>query len=187
MQRLERVEAMIEQGTGDTPKPAAAPAPPDAAEPVPADDEGGEAEATASRSVAEPVDLDRLRDLWPAVVDQLRDSGSELLSTLLEAARPVAVDAEEAVLKVGFPAAAAFNKRKAEATEARDRVAEAVRAIAGERLRPVFVLLEGDEGDEQAGPAMSDEELVEAVKSAFDAEEVSVDDEPEEPRRKAAG
>ena len=94
---------------------------------------------------------------------------------------------EEAVLKVGFPAAAAFNKRKAEATEARDRFAEAVRAIVGERLRPVFVLLEGDEGEEHAGRAMSDEELVEAVKSAFDAEEVSVDDEPEERTKEAAG
>ena len=55
---------------------------------------------------------------------------------------PVAVNVEEAVVDVGFPASKAFNKRKAEATEARDRLAEAVRTIAGERLRPVFVLLD---------------------------------------------
>jgi DNA polymerase III subunit gamma/tau len=197
MQRLERVEAMIEGDADDPPaKEPAEPAAPGEAEEAAGSNSGeavegsgavGEAEATAKDFVAQPVDLDRLRDLWPAVVDQVRDSGSELLSTLLEAARPVAVDTDEAVLKVGFPAAAAFNKRKAEATEARDRFAEAVRAIVGQRLRPVFVLLEGDEADEQAGPAMSDEELFEAVKSAFDAEEVSVDDEPEEPRREAAG
>ena len=48
----------------------------------------------------------------------MRESGSELLSHVSTAARPVAVDAEEAVLEVGFPASAAFNKRKAEATEA---------------------------------------------------------------------
>ena len=211
MQRLERVEAMIEGGAGNlagvTP-PAQGPANPAAAGSAAQKAAGGDSEEAAGSDPAEPaddasateaeptgagpvagvaggVDLERVRDLWPAVVDQVRDSGSELLSTLLEAARPVAVDTEEAVLKVGFPAAAAFNKRKAEATEARDRFAEAVRTTVGERLRPVFVLLEGDDGEEPA-TAMSDEELFEAVKSAFDAEEVSADD-VEEPRREAAG
>ena len=196
MQRLERIEAMIQGGAkpaepespvADTPSEEAAGSDSgEAAEEPEAEGPGaeGEAEAPAGGSPAEAVDLERIRDLWPAVVDQVRDSGSELLSTLLEAARPVAVDAEDAVLKVGFPAAAAFNKRKAEATEARDRVAGAVRSIVGERLRPVFVLLEGDDGEE-VGTAMSDDELFEAVKSAFDAEEVTA--EAEEPRREAAG
>ena len=69
---------------------------------------------------------------------------------MLGAARPVAVNVEEAVLEVGFPASAAFNKRKAEATEARDRFADAVKTIVGERLRPVYVLLEGDEAEAPA-------------------------------------
>ena len=43
-----------------------------------------------------------------------------------------------------FRASAAFNKRKAEAQEARDRLADAVQTIVGERLRPVYVLLEGE-------------------------------------------
>ena len=192
MQRLERIEAMTE-GAGDPaggdPEEVAGG---DSGEAVEDSGAAGEAEATASGSVAEAVpavaegvDLERVRDLWPAVVDQVRDSGSELLSTLLEAARPVAIDTEEAVIKVGFPAAAAFNKRKAEATEARDRFAEAVRTVVGQRLRPVFVLLEGDDG-EQPGAAMSDDELFEAVKSAFDAEEITAED-ADEPRREAAG
>ena len=53
-------------------------------------------------------------------------------------------------VKVGFPASAAFNKRKAEAADARDRFAEAVNTIVGERLRPVFVLLDGDEAEAAA-------------------------------------
>jgi hypothetical protein len=121
------------------------------------------------------VDLERVRDVWPAVVDQLRDSGQELLSTVLAAARPVAVEAG-GVLKIGFPSGAAFNKRKAEAGEARDRVAEAVRDIVGERLRPAFVLLEGDEaGKDDAESPLSEEELLERFKSEFDAEEVDVE------------
>ena len=191
MQRLERIEAMTE-GAGDPAGGDPEVAGGDSGEAVEDSGAAGEAEATASGSVAEAVpavaegvDLERVRDLWPAVVDQVRDSGSELLSTLLEAARPVAIDTEEAVIKVGFPAAAAFNKRKAEATEARDRFAEAVRTVVGQRLRPVFVLLEGDDG-EQPGAAMSDDELFEAVKSAFDAEEITAED-ADEPRREAAG
>ena len=58
---------------------------------------------------------------------------------------------QEAVIEVGFPASAAFNKRKAEGTDARDRFEEAVKAIVGERLRPVFVLLESDEPEARAG------------------------------------
>ena len=98
---------------------------------------------------------------------------------MLAAARPVGVDADERVLKIGFPASAAFNKRKAEAAEARDRVAEAVRTIFGERLRPVFVLLEGEEGGE-ANAELSEDELLERVKAEFDAEELDDDSSSEE-------
>ena len=71
-----------------------------------------------------------------------------LLSQILSAARPVAVDMDAGMLEVGFPESAAFNKRKAEDTETRDRFADALRLIVGERLRPVYVLL-----DDEAKPA----------------------------------
>ncbi len=124
-------------------------------------------------AVEEGLDLERMSGLWPAVIDQLRDSGSELLSTVFSAARPVTVDANRMVLEVGFPASAAFNKRKAEAQEARDRFADAVAAIVGERLSPVYVMLDGDPDGEGAGgeAPLSDEELIERLKSEFDAEE----------------
>ena len=123
--------------------------------------------------ITEAVDFERISGLWPAVLDQVRESGSELLSTVLGAARPVAVDIERRVLEVGFPASAAFNKRKAEAQEARERLAEAVRTIAGERLRPVYVLLEGKDeaGPEGGESALSEEELIELLRSEFDAQE----------------
>ena len=53
-------------------------------------------------------------------MDQVREQGSELLSHALSVARPIAVDVEQAVLQVGFPVSAGFNKRKAEAGDARE-------------------------------------------------------------------
>ena len=106
---------------------------------------------TEAVDAAEEVDLERIIGLWPAVLDQVRESGSELLSTVFAAARPVAVDVEQAVLEIGFPASAAFNKRKAEAKEARERLADAVKTIVGQRLRPIYVLLEGERGGRGGG------------------------------------
>ena len=148
---------------------------------------GAEAPARAPSAVAvedsAKLDLERIAGLWPAVLEQVRESGSELLSTVFAAARPVAVDVESAVLEVGFPASAAFNKRKAEAQEARECFAEAVKVIAGARLRPVYVLLDGEEEVERQGvEQLSEEQLVELLRSEFDAEEFEEAESAEEAR-----
>ena len=188
MQRVERIEAMLEtsappagaavrpvEPSGEPERQVAAPAPDEPAGSA----EGAGGSPTVGVAVAGALDLQRIKDVWPAVIDQLRDSGQELLSTVLEAARPVAVDAEEAVLRIGFPSSAAFNKRKAEASDARDRVSEAVRSVVGEQLRPVFTLLEGDsDAGDAEGEELTPDELIERLKSEFDAEEVE-DSEPE--------
>ncbi len=197
-ERLERLEraaagtaAPAAPATASTPDAPAAPASPDAAEagaaPPAADEPQSESPASAqATAVADAVDLEKLVSLWPAVIDQVRSSGEQLLSHVLEAARPVAVNVEEAVLEVGFPASAAFNKRKAEAADARDKFADAIRTIVGERLRPVYVLLEGEEDAESDEPAMSEDELIEMVRSEFDAEEFVTDPEQEEREAKEA-
>jgi len=159
--------------SSDTPtQPEAAAKPPAASQ-----EEGDEAaeaaeedQAPTATAVADGLDLEKLVGLWPAVIEQVRESGSGLLSQILSAARPVAVNVEDAVLEVGFPASAAFNKRKAEATDARDRFADAVRTIVGERLRPVYVLLDGEQ-DSAEEPKLSEDELVELMRTEFDAEE----------------
>ncbi len=151
-----RQTAAAENEPSDEPEPDAA-----------GEKEGPVAQAVA---VAEGLDLERFIGMWPAVIDQVRQSGSEVLSQVLEVARPLAVDAEEAVLKIGFPSGASFNKRKAERPDARERFTEAVKTIAGERLRPVFVLLEG-ESEEAAPKPMSEDEAIERFKAEFGAEE----------------
>ncbi len=179
-QRLERVERALDgkQAAPAEPSPAPAEAPEEpqavAAEPIqeaPPETEIAEPQAEAK----EQLDLERLVGLWPAVMDQVK-SGSELLSHALSVARPIAVDVEQAVVQVGFPVGSGFAKRKAEAVEAKERLADAVKTIVGERLRPVYVVLEGEEAqpEAQAEEEMSADEVFEHIKDAFDGVEFDV-------------
>ncbi len=188
LERVERLESLLAGGedVGEAPSADAMDA-----SPTPADDaqrsEPTVGTGPTAQAVAEPVDLERVRERWPAVIEHLRGSGSEVLSHVLEAARPVAVDAERGVVEVGFPTGAAFNKRKAEAAGARDRIVAAVHEVLGERLRPVYVLLDGDDAHElEADQPLSEEELIERLKSEFDAEEFEPEDADEEEEPKEA-
>ena len=97
------------------------------------------------------------------------------LAATFEGARPVEIDRDGATLKVGFPASSTFNKRKAEAPEKREQMAAALEAVAGERLRPVYVVLDGEAAPVAAAEddQIDEQELLERLKSEFDAEEVS--------------
>jgi DNA polymerase III subunit gamma/tau len=209
LQRLERLEGSLGAPTaagpppnepGDAPtarsaQPHAPPAEsqsPERSESSPATDARDAPAARAAAAVVEdPVDLERVVSLWPAVVDQVRESGSELLSTVIAAARPVALETGGSgpALKVGFPPSAAFNKRKAEAQEAREQLADAVQAIVGERLRPVYVLLESDDVVDVIGGEveLSEEELIAKLKAEFDAEEFEETEDHDAEEKEAAG
>jgi DNA polymerase-3 subunit gamma/tau len=127
---------------------------------------------------AATIDVGRVIELWPAVVDHLRDSGSEMLSTLFDDARPLAIDEERSMLRIGFPASAKFNKRKAESPANIERMTEAIAAITGHGLRPAYELIE--EENEAASPEgsakMTEEDLIDLIKDNFDASEVVPDD-----------
>jgi DNA polymerase-3 subunit gamma/tau len=129
----------------------------------------GEPAATGS---AGQIDLEKIQRVWPAVLDKLRETSPALAATF-EGARPVSLD--EDGLKVGFPTDSTFNKRKAEAPDKRELMADAIEAMLGERLRPTYVLLDGEPEPEATG-ASSDEvdhdALEEKLKSEFDAKEV---------------
>ena len=192
---LRRIEA-LESGQGggaanrspEEPSPNAGTQPqpqaePSAAEPA-EEPKGPVARATeTATAVAASIEIERVTELWPAVVDHVRSSGSEMLSSLFDGSRPLAVDTERSVLKVGFPASAKFNKRKAEAQANVERIAESVKAIVGERLRPVYELIEVDEAEVAGAPngtnAMAEEEIIELIKTKFDAQEVADEAEPE--------
>jgi DNA polymerase-3 subunit gamma/tau len=169
LRRLERLERRIAGGA-----PAAAEAQPEP-EPQASEPEAEPPPAAEAAEAAELIDIDELGRVWPAVLDQMRQSGSAMTCALFEGARPVGIDRAAGVLRIGFPASATFNKRKAEAAEQRERFSEALRTTIGEELRPVYVLLDG-EPEAAPEPETTDEvdeaALLERLKSEFDAEEV---------------
>ncbi|CAN5441862.1 DNA polymerase III subunit gamma/tau [soil metagenome] len=120
--------------------------------------------------------LERVTELWPAIVDHVRAAGAEMLSTILEGARPLAVDDGD-VLRIGFPAGATFNKRKAESRANIDQMSASLQELVGARLRPVYELVEGSDPTEQPAspPSMGDDEIIELLKTKFDAREVFED------------
>jgi DNA polymerase-3 subunit gamma/tau len=120
------------------------------------------------------LSLEQIVQIWPAVLDKLLQTAPALAASF-DGARPVAVDSVERTVVVGFPADHTFNKRKAEAPDKRDQLEEALEAVSGEKLRPTYAVLEGEEVGaepkaEEAGAGH--EALVEKIKSEFDAEEV---------------
>ena len=190
LRRIERLEqgkgasrAAGPVGAGDPPPPPVAeassgvvpPTPPPAAgtEDADADAPVEEEEGPAAQGT---LSLDEMQRVWPAVLDKVRETSPALAATF-DGARPVALGEDE--LKVGFPADLTFNKRKAEEPEKRELVADAIEAVTGTRLRPLYVLLddkaEPEEQQKQEAPAAegADEDaLIERLKSEFDAEEV---------------
>ena len=125
------------------------------------------------------LDLEKLKQIWPAVLDQL-SKAAPALAAFFEEARPVGLEGD--VVEVSFPAGATFNKRKAETPENRERVAESLATVTGQSLKPTYVLLDSESEEpveaEAPAPAVKDEavdeeELLERLKSEFDAEEVS--------------
>ena len=118
--------------------------------------------------------LEEIVNTWPSVVHKLGETSPALAATF-EGARPVSLDDEG--LKVGFPADSTFNKRKAEAADKRELMADALEDVMGERMRPVYVLLDGEPAPVEAREAPAADEvdhdaLLEKLKSEFDAEEV---------------
>ena len=88
------------------------------------------------------------------------------------------------MLRIGFPASAKFNKRKAEAAANVERMTETIHAITGVRLRPAYELTEEESGEVGEEPTeMSDDDLIEMIKTNFDAREID----PDEARESEAG
>ena len=187
LRRIESLESRL-TGSGGREAQAEPPAPGPPAEnaspaPPPVNQEPEEPEPESQASVATAtVEIDRVIEAWPAIVSHFRDSGSAMLSTLFDEAKPLAIDEERSMVRIGFPDSAKFNKKKAESSANVERMTEAITLIVGSRLRPTYELIEGDE--QQAAPEapaeVSEDDLVDMIKDNFDATEVVPDDDTRE-------
>jgi DNA polymerase III subunit gamma/tau len=119
------------------------------------------------------LSLEEIQRAWPAVLQKLEETAPALAGAL-EGARPVSFG--EAGLEVGFPPDMTFLKKNADSPEKRDTVAAAFAAVTGTGLRPIYVVLDGEAPPDTPAPGsgeIDEEELLERLKSEFDAEEVS--------------
>jgi DNA polymerase III subunit gamma/tau len=155
-----------------TKSPAAETASPDAPEPA----------APRPKAVASDDPIVGIETLWPAVLDRVRDSeeGGEMLAALLADARPASLVDDELVLE--YPQSASFSKRKIADPVNADRLAEALKLVAG-RPVAVRVALRDRPDDEEVKAARldsgySEDQAIERIKSTFDAEDLS-EPEPE--------
>jgi DNA polymerase-3 subunit gamma/tau len=169
------------QASSSEPALPAEDAAPDAPSVDEAPSEQPEPEPEASVATA-TIEIERVVEAWPAVVDHLRDSGSAMLSTLFDEARPLGIDEERSVLRIGFPGSAKFNKKKAEAKGNVERMTEAITAIVGQPLRPAYELIEDEDkpAAQEASTEMTEDEMVDLIKDNFDASEVVPDDDARE-------
>jgi DNA polymerase-3 subunit gamma/tau len=192
LRRIERLEqqdgssrAAGPVAAGDPPPPAeqagVPPTTPPAAETPPQDDpppaEEEEAEVAPapepSPRASEDLSLEEIQRVWPAVLQKLAETAPALAATF-DGARPVSFGEEG--LEIGFPPEMTFNKKKADSPERRDTVAAAFAAVTGVGLRPTYVMLDGEAPPDTPAPGseeVDEEELLERLKSEFNAEEVS--------------
>jgi hypothetical protein len=90
---------------------------------------------------------------------------------VLGEARPVELSGDRLVIE--FPPAASFHRNLAEEPKNSDLLAEILFEITGRRLKPAFVVGEGEaeEAESEEGP-ISEEDIISLMKSTFDAREV---------------
>ena len=129
--------------------------------------------------------------LWPAVLERVREGeGGEMLAALLADARPVALEEDELVL--AYPPSASFSKRKIEDAPNGERLVQALKLVAGRPLGVRIELRELEEAEEAGADAAArarpanEESVIERIKDAFDAEDLSEEPAPEDvPERSA--
>jgi DNA polymerase-3 subunit gamma/tau len=131
-------------------------------------------------SPSAPLDLERAVELWPAVVELVREANA-MLAALLADARPVS--ATERELTLAFPPGAAFLKRKAEQDDYRRVATDALRAVTGHQLVLRYELRDDEQSVTEGDPGLSGEELVRRFLEEFNAEEILDDPEHDEARR----
>jgi hypothetical protein len=114
------------------------------------------------------TDVGALREVWPAVVDDVR-AHNGLAAAALERGRPV--ELRDGELIIAYAPDDEFYTGQVSSTACKELVAEALRTVTGTALRPAYELREPEPGEVTAPP--SEDEWINRFKTAFDAEEIA--------------
>jgi DNA polymerase-3 subunit gamma/tau len=191
LQRVERLEAAL-RGGSRPPAPESGPPPPPAPEsPAPPSEPAPEPRHPAPESTPAPpappapepaapagavavaapaaLDLERLRSVWPAVLENVKGSNA-LCAALLTETRPIAVEGSR--ITVAFAHDAAYLLRKADDEEYRACVATAIHSLTGGTPQITYVLDDAATTEPEPAAAPTDQEWVQRFVAEFDAEEI---------------
>jgi DNA polymerase-3 subunit gamma/tau len=183
LERIARLEAALA-----SPLPRAVarqepapPPPPDG--PLGVDAEGAAPPAAVVVPAAPPapageLTLERLVDLWPAVLVAVGQTNKMLAAVIADAAP---VELTERRLVLAFPADSAFLRRKADDQPNRKAVCDAVHAVTGRTLSLAYDLRELEGSAVGTAAPLTEEEWVVRLKAEFDGEELGDEERLEEP------
>jgi DNA polymerase-3 subunit gamma/tau len=136
-------------------------------------------------AAAGSLDLAAVLEIWPAVLDGVREQHT-LLAACLAEARPLGADGRDVTL--AFDRSGAFHRRQCEDAESKAILVEAVRTLTGVQPRILFetvdlATLDAPDPAGGAGPAAATgEDWVDRFKAEFDATEIVPDDDPDPSR-----
>ena len=171
MFRIEQLEGRLGGEAETAPAAETAPQPPPVnAAPV----RSGGGPSAAAAVAEEPqataaVDIEQVQAIWPAVADAVREENA-MVGALVAHARPTTLEGSRLI--VCFPEGQAFSKKKAEAN--RELAERALRGLTGASVSVVYELSADTPATEAA--ILTEEELIERLRSELGAEEVFEDE-----------
>jgi len=167
--RIDQLEART-HGAPPPAAPPARPAPAPKAE-APKDEPAPEAPtAPEPEPDGEAMSLEQVQQLWTAAVLPAVGEHSIPLGSVLNEARPIALDGD--TLTIEFSAAASFHRDLAEEPKNTAILKQVLQEATGRPLLPAFTVGEGSGEDAAEEGPTSEEEFVSLFKSTFDAREL---------------
>jgi DNA polymerase-3 subunit gamma/tau len=125
-----------------------------------------------SRVTDEPVslELEQLQEAWRRTILPAVEQRSIPIGKTLAEARPAALAGDTLTLE--FPEAASFHLKLAEDPKNSAMLREALYEVTGRKLSVAFELGEGGEGEAHADAPATEDDVLELMKSTFDAREL---------------
>ena len=165
-----RHSAAVSPGAPGTPAPAEPPANGPAAGSGTAAGPEGDAEP-AARTAPPALELEQLQEAWRRSILPAVEQRSSPTAAILGAARPAGLAGDTLTLE--FSSSSAFHRQRAEEPRNVALLEDALYEVTGRRLELVYATGEApDTGDTEPEHPLSEDEIVELMKSTFDAQEL---------------